>query len=129
MSSIRKYPLPWTTVFTASTTAAFLPATAWMQASEVDKLRVTWELRGRTGNLEVTAGYQTADVENNPDSATAIGSYVSSDGMTYPSSGFTSVSANTEGKQLVRFGWMCKNSTGTDDSLGRVAGVVEVVEC
>lgn len=82
---LKKIALPWTTIYTANDTGKdFLPATPWMQASEFQSFRVTYELRARLGNLRVEPAYQVADVEDTPGTVTAAGSSTTTDGMVYP---------------------------------------------
>jgi hypothetical protein len=79
------------------------------------------ELRGKFGNLEVAFGYQTADVENSPDAAVAVTSYVASNGFTFRGS-LTDISATTAGKRLIRVVILVKLSSGSTLDLGSVAG-------
>lgn len=128
MARITRYPLPWTTVYAKGTTAVFLPATGWMEAPRVSKVRATLELAASEGDLEVALGYQTANVENAPNTAVLVGSYQTEDGMLYPG-GLTDISGNTASAQRVRFGYMCKNTSTTDRNRGRAGGTLEVEEC
>lgn len=78
---IRKYNLGWAVVYANSTTPIFHPTTEWEDANEFTKIRVTQENRGLIGNMEVGAAYQTANVENSPDTAVLIDSTAAADGM------------------------------------------------
>lgn len=124
--NVKSYPLSWTTVYAISTSAIFLPATAWMPTGNVAAIRSTFELAGRTGELEVAFGYQLADEPDSPDNGTEVGTYQATNGVKLPS-GFTDTASATGAKQLVRFGWFIKLTTGSTPAFGRVAGTVEVV--
>jgi len=67
----------------------------------------------------------TANVENSADSATALGSYSTSNGVAYPSA-WEDISAYTEQKQLIRFGWLVKNTSGSTRTWSRVGGFMEI---
>ena len=124
---IKSIPIPWTTVIAGSTTAAGFPATGWLPALQVQKLRVNFEMRGRSGNLQVTLGYQTANVENSPDEPIAVGSYQTTNDVFYGSSP-TDISANTLGKQLIRFVWMVKLSADGSPGFARVGGSIDYTD-
>lgn len=128
MARITRYPLPWTTVFAKANTPVFLPATPWMEASRVDKVRATIELAAREGDLECAFGYQTANVENDPQAGAAVGAYQDADDVLYPT-GMTDLSGVTPGKQLIRFGFMTKNTSSTNLNRGRAGGTFDVEEC
>ena len=130
MAKMKRYPLPWTTVYSSSTTPDFLPATAWMEASRVESVRATFEMRAKTGDIEVSFAFQTANVPDTPSPAggTSVGNYQDSNAVLYPS-GITAIGSSTAGKQLVRFGWLCKNTSSSDLNLARVGGTMEVEEC
>ena len=127
MSKTSRIPLPWTTAFASSTTAVFIPCTPWVDAGDVLKVRALMEIRGLMGNFQATFGYETADVDNSVSGGTAVGAYVSSNGVTFPTA-FEDVGAVLEGKQKVRFGWMCKLSSGSTLSVGRLGGFIEIVQ-
>lgn len=114
---IRKLILDWAVVYANSTTSIFLPGTRWLDANDFTKIRVTQDNRGLIGNMEIGAAYQTANVENSPDSATLIDSTASTDGMVYPSA-WVDLASAMQGKQLVRFGRLGKLSSGSTLSLG-----------
>lgn len=91
----------------------FNPVTGYMNASEVDKLRCTFEVlcASDTSGI-IKPGLQTADVENAPDTAVVIAGTNSEtgNGFNFPGA-FSDVSADTEGKQLVRLGfWFLASS-------------------
>jgi hypothetical protein len=110
-----------------STTEVFLPATGWMQAADVAKIRTSFELRGVTGTINVLVGYHTANVENSPDAATNTGTFQTSGGVYFGSS-FTDVSAAMQAKQLVRFGFVVKLTSGSTLSVARAGGSVDIIK-
>ena len=124
---IRKLTLDWAAVYSDSTTPDFHPATPWLDANEYTKIRVTQDNRAFIGNIEVSAAYQTANVENSPDSATAIDSYASASGMVYPSA-WADLASAVQGKQLVRFGRLAKLSSGSTLALGQSWILIESAE-
>lgn len=88
-----------------------------MDANDFTKIRVTQDNRGLIGVIEIGAAYQTANVENSPDSATLIDSTAASDGMVFPSD-WNDLSTVVKGKQLIRFGRMAKLTSGSTLALG-----------
>ena len=128
MAKIRTVNLPWATVITKSTTAAFYPATGWMPAGGVEKIRASIEVAERTNELSVRCGFQVADVIDQAGSGQALGSAFEEDGVDFGTS-FTDVTSNTQGKQLIRFGYYFANSTGSNQSTGRVAGKLDLQVC
>ena len=114
---IRKLTLNWVVVHANSTSTIFHPATQWMDANEFTKIRVTQDNRGLIGVIEIGAAYQTANVENSPDSATRIDSTASADGMVYPTA-WVDLASAVQGKQLIRFGRLAKLSSGSTLALG-----------
>lgn len=121
----RKVPLNWSNVWAVNTSAIFHPATQWIPASDVKQVRGAMELNLRESDQEVSLAYQTANVENNADSATALGSYQSSNGVAYPTA-WEDIGTYTEQKQIIRFGWLVKNTAGSTRTWSRVAGFVEI---
>lgn len=132
MAKIRTVNLPWTTVSTKSTSTTFYPATGWMPAGGVEQARANVELTGRTNDLVITLGYQTADVIDDPKTPVALANASrNADGIAFGSD-FEDVASGTDGtkgKQLIRWGFMFKNDTSTDPSNGRVTGMLQVQVC
>jgi hypothetical protein len=122
--SSRRLSLPWTSVYAVNTTAAFFAATGWMSTDQVRKLRFVTELRVKGPDAEVVCAYQTANVENAPDSSAGVGDPITSEGVVYGS--LTDISTSTGGKQLIRFGWNVRLTTGSSFTMARVAGGVEI---
>jgi hypothetical protein len=123
---MKRIPLPWTDVhaFTQVGAKKFLPATPWMPAEMAKRARGTFELIASQPNLSVTFAYQTAQVENSPDVAQDAGAAQQSDGMAYGA--MTDISAATNGKQLVRFGFHCYNTNAAVLVTGRAGGFVDI---
>lgn len=119
--------LPWTMIAAASTVEVFLPVTGWMRAADVAKVRGSFELRGLTGVISALVGYQTANVEDAPDAANNLGTFQTTAGVFY-GAGFTDVSATVQAKQLVRFGFVVKLSTGTTLAVARAGGSVDIIQ-
>ena len=124
MKTIR---LPWTTVAVDGTTEVFIPATGWMDSSDVAKVRTNFEARGFTGLMNVLVGYQTANVENAPDAHVTTGSFQTTAGVYFGSS-FADAASNTQAKRMVRFGWVVKLTSGSTLATVRVAGSVDIVK-
>lgn len=120
-----KVPMPFRMVWATSTTALFHPSSYWMSTSTVKKVRSAFELALIESDVSVSAAYQTANVENSPDTPTAIGSYATTNGVSYPS-GLTDISAQLEQKQLVRFGWLVKNTASGTKNFVVVGGFISV---
>lgn len=119
-------PIPFTTVYSNSNeNPLFHPATRWIRAAGIAKVRGIVELRTPAGPITLGFGYQTGDVENSPGDPTIIGDYASSVGVAYGS--FTDLVTALAGEQLVRFGFFTKNSSTTNLTFCRAAGVVQIV--
>lgn len=123
----RAISLPWTTVTVASETAVFIPCTAFIDANGVIMVRPTIEIATEFGDMEVAVAYQTADVENAPDTALEFGGYKNQTGVAYPTNNYD-IGDNTKAAQLIRFGLLAKNRNGqgTNVSSMRVGGKVEM---
>ena len=119
--------LPWTVVFANSTSARAHPASGWMSASLFSKVKGDFEICERISDLEISLGYQTANVENSPDSAASIGSYQTSNGVYYGST-WTDISTYTDAKAIFRFVWMTKNTAGSSLTLARVGGSIKGIK-
>lgn len=122
---MKRISLPWTTVFgfTTAGNKKFIPATPWLNAASVKRLRAAFELISSQTNISVTFAYQTANVENAPDAAVDVGVALTADGMSYGT--MTDISANTNSKQLVRLGFNVQNTAGATLVLGRCGGIVD----
>jgi hypothetical protein len=134
MATFKRIPLPWTTVAAASTSTVGWPASGWRPAAELKECRGIAELRAitGTGELNVALGIQVANVENAPTDKTAAGELIvgfqTGQSVVYPSA-LVDLSSVTSANQIYRFVWYTKLTTGTAMTLGRVGGVVEMVEC
>jgi hypothetical protein len=130
MAKIKRTALPWTTVWAHGTGVVRLPASPWMSANEIIRVRGTFELRGRDGDIEVAIGIELADVENSPTAPTdpTITAYANDNGMKYPAA-WKDVSADSQSKQLARWVWLVKNTSSQNLTFARVGGVVDVEEC
>jgi len=117
---ITRIPLPWTTVFCNNVTAIRVPATAWMPCSEVDKIMGTLELQNVLGNIQVGLGIEVAQVETSPSAGTTLLNATATTGYTYGD--FVSITSDTTGKRIMRFVWLCSNSSGSTLSIARVGG-------
>ena len=113
------------TVYAAWTSNTFLPCTDWVPGGGVNFIRVRWELLDRTGNLRLAPGFQVANRENAPGAFNNIGSQQTADG--FYEINWTDVRSYTDDKQLIRLGWVTRNTSGTALSLGRVRCVYELL--
>ncbi|MFZ5477081.1 MAG: hypothetical protein ACOZNI_09930 [Myxococcota bacterium] len=124
---MKKFRIPFTTVFAESTTAVGIPVTGWFEAEDFGRLGFDLELRAKTGVLEVALGYETADNEDTPDTAVAVTSYRTANGFTFRGS-LTDISATTAGKRLIRIVFLVKLTSGSTLALGRAGGAAYVVK-
>lgn len=119
-------PLTWTTVFATNTSQRIIPASPWIPAGDIVKVRGTMELAEHTGDLEVGLGIDTANVEDAPDqNPTVIIARQATDGMVFGAS-YVDVSSATAGKRLARFVWLTANTSTSAFTAGRVGGYVEL---
>lgn len=119
--------LPWTVVYANSTTVRSHPASGWMPGNLFAKVKGDFEMQERISDLEVSLGYETANVENNPDAPASIGSYQTSDGVHYGSA-WTDISTYTDAKAIFRFVWLAKNTSGSSLTMARVGGTVKGIK-
>lgn len=126
---MKRIALPWTTVFAFTTGAnyRFIPASGWLNAASVKNVRGTFEVVSPQTYLSVTFAYQTANVEDTPDTARSVGSALTTEAMSYGT--VEDISAYTFSKQLVRFGWLVQNTNAASLIVGRVGGMVEYNDC
>ena len=119
--------LPWTVVYANSTSQRSFPASGWMSAATFTKVKGDFEVRERISDIEVSLGYETANVENSPDAAASIGSFVNANGVSYGTS-WSDISAYTDGKTLIRFVWLAKNTSGSSLTMARVGGSIKGIK-
>ena len=124
---IHKLILGWKIVHANSTTAIFHPDTEWREANAYTKIRVTQDNRGLIGAMEIGAAYQTANVENSPDTAVLIDSTAAADGVVYPTD-WNDLNTAVKGKQLIRFGRLAKLTSGSTLALGGSWILIESAE-
>ena len=126
-SGFTSISLPWTVVYANSTSARAHPASGWMSASLFSKVRGDFEICERISDLDVSLGYQTANVENSPDAAATIGSYQNANGVYYGSA-WTDIATYTDAKAIFRFVWVTKNTAGSSLTMARVGGSIKGIK-
>lgn len=126
-SGIVTIPLPWTVVYANSTSQRSFPASGWMSTSLFAKVKGDFEMRERISDLEVSLGYETANVENSPDSPGSIGSFQTTNNVFYGSS-WSDITTYTDGKAIFRFVWLAKNTAGSSLTMARVGGSVKAIK-
>ena len=72
-------------------------------------------------------GYETANVENSPDSAASIGSYQTSNNVFYGTA-WSDITTYTDGKAIFRFVWLTKNTAGSSMTMARVGGSMKGIK-
>ena len=127
MARTTRIVLPLATGISSSTVPVFIPVTEFMDAADVAKLRGTLEMGGRTGQFSASIAYQTAQVPNSVDTPAAITSTVVTNGVTYPTGGYTDVSTPGGAKRLIRIGYYVALVTGTTLAYGFLSGEVDIV--
>jgi hypothetical protein len=115
---LKRIPLAPLVVFCNADTYLFFPATPWMSAAEAESIREALETRNMpaSNNMTLTVGMQTCNSIDAVDNAVALASSRSTDGLTYPGA-FIDKTATTGNKQLVRFGYLAKNTTASDTTV------------
>ncbi len=127
---MKRIALPWTTLAATGdvNNKVFNPATGWLNAADVKRLRGTFEARGLQANHRCIFAYQVADSDGSPGSVYELGSVQTADGFNYGT--ITDVFNNTSPRQLVRFGWnVWYNTGGTPPLFARLGGVAEYDNC
>jgi hypothetical protein len=122
----RKITIPYALQRTISETGLFIASTPFLDAAPVKRVRRVADIQGIEANFEVAFAYQTADTASSPNQATAVGAYLTANGMAFPTS-FVDISSATGGAQLVRFGWIVRKtaSSGTTPATAWVGGTIE----
>ncbi len=119
--------MPSKTVFSDSESLVFVAATSYMSPARADKIRFTYEIYKIQSGAEACPAYQVAD---EPDSPTTyvVGDYQTTTGIKTPT-GYVSIFSNTSGKQLMRLGWVIKNTQGTGSGvhLASLGGMAELL--
>lgn len=132
---VRRFPIPFLTLFATSTTAVFFPGTPWMESATVDELRVTWELIAANGDIEIAPAWQVANSEENPGATQTIVAttpYKDDPDVYFPVSWLDAAgdaTAPTKSNLLVRFGFLVRLKTGTTLATANAGAVVEARSC
>jgi hypothetical protein len=124
---LKKIRLPFMMVGTDGTAEVAIPVLGWLEADDIARLGFDIELRGKTGNLEVALGYQTADNEDSPDAAVAITAFRTSNGYTFRGA-LTDIASVTAAKRLVRPVFIVRLSSGSTLAIGSAGGIMYVVK-
>ena len=109
---VRRFPIPFMTLFATSTTEVFFPGTPWMESASVDELRAAWELISYNAQIEITPAWQVANSEENPGAVQTVlasSPYKSDPDVYFPvdwrdASG--DATAPTKSNLLIRFGFL-----------------------
>ena len=120
MSQFRSIFSPWTTIFTDDNTVNgdFNPFSVWLPGIDIDELLFGCEVRNTTdASGIIRLGIQTANVEDTPDTPVipTVPSNINTltgNGVLFPDKIYD-VSASTNAKRLVRFGYFFLASTAT----------------
>lgn len=115
-------------LFVNGDTFKVFPATAWSEAEDVGFTRDALETMNMpaSNGMTIAIGMQTCNTPDAPDAATALGSTRTADGLTFPAARVDR-SASTGSKQLLRFGYLAKN-TATSDTTLRLAWAAGMVQ-
>ncbi len=129
---MRRIPLIPMVIFVNTDTFKFFPATGWMSAQDIDKVRDSLETLNMpaAAAMTITLGMEVANNPDAPDTpAGGLASSRTSDGMTFPVA-YVDKSSTTNARQLVRFGYLAKNTTAADTTLrlAWVCGFVDAVK-
>lgn len=103
-------------VWTKGTTSdeIFHPLTGPMNSCEVHDVRPSLELRRNSGNLSCRAAFQYSDDLDTWDTAEGFGPATSATEGHHYGTSFTDLTTGAWTRRLfVRFGFICKNDTGT----------------
>ena len=102
-----------------TTDEVFHDMTGWLPCNQCKSVRMTVEMRSMTTAIKIKRAYQLCNAQDDPDTATAFGNYLTLAGFSYPSASGEDISSSW--KQYVRFGVMATQSTGTNLEMARVA--------
>lgn len=124
-----KIPLIPMIVYTNSESANLaFPATQWFNAEDWEEVREALETMNMPGSdaMEVTVGFQVANVPNAISSTNSLATMRSGDGLTFPVA-WADKTATTGSKQLARGVYLAKNATeqGATARFCWAAGMIE----
>ncbi len=114
--------LEWMTLAAISTTAVFIPCGDWDLASGIVSAKAWGELRGRNGEFQLQPAVQTCNDVRNPDSATAIGNVINTNGPIDPAA----ANVSTDTKTYIRPGWLVALGQGSTLATGAACGFIEL---
>jgi hypothetical protein len=126
---MRRVLMPWTTLVATTdvNSKKFFPATGWLRAADVARVKAIWEQISGQTNFRAAFAYQVANSVDTPAPVYELGATLAADATSYGT--LTSVSANTNGSVWVRFGWnVWYNAGGTPPLVARVGGSVDYLE-
>jgi hypothetical protein len=122
----RMVRLPWTTLISSSSgTPVFWPLGDFMPTGGITSGRGWLEVRALSGLITVAPAYQMANDVRSPDTAVALNSYQSADGILDPTSANTTIT--TDGKKYIRAGIMVQLSSGSSVAYCCATGVVDFI--
>lgn len=125
---IKRFPIIPMVVQVNADTNKFFPGTSWGSTDEVELISDALETLNMpaAAAMTVTIGMQLCNVPDSPDTAVALTSARTGDGLTFPVAPVDK-SSSTAARQLVRFGYLAKN-TGAADTTVRFAWVTGMVQ-
>ncbi len=109
----------------SDSTPIFIPMTGFGSTAGVHQVRPSMEMRASSGACEIKFGYQLANDTESPETAVAVGSFLSSEGFSYGSS-FTDISSATELKLYIRWGVWVQDTSGTKIEMCRASIRVDI---
>lgn len=115
---MRRMPLTPMVVFCNAPTNIFFPGTPFVSTDDVEVINDALETLNMpaAGAMAITIGMQVANTPDAPDAPVALTSSRTGDGLTFPVAGVDKTST-TNAKQLVRFGYLAKNTGGGDTTV------------
>lgn len=132
---MRRFILEPTTLCTGSTSAIFVPATAWSLSADIVLARVAeFEIAAVQGLATCAPAYQVANAEDSPGAIEVIDPNNTYRGSVdvYYASDFRNIrvdaTAPLKSNQLVRFGWLVKLSSGSTLGFVVARAVIETTE-
>lgn len=125
MGDVNQMGMGWSGYSAISTTEVFIPVGGWVSTANLSGARGWGELRGKTGSFQAKPAVQVANDVRSPGTATAVGTAISTDGVSDPN-GVVSVT-NAGSTKYARAGWLVSLTAGTTLGTGNLAGVVELI--
>ena len=125
MTTVTTLSLGWMGLSAISTVAVFVPTGGWVSAANLTGARGCGEIRGRNGLFQAMPAVQVANDTRSPGTVTAVGTALTTDGVSDPDSIHPVTNAGSS--RYCRPGWLVSLTSGTVLASAGLTGMVELI--